>query len=108
MRLSTLVLSGFLPASAFGRILLRASRHEGCHGIDDRVVSLDLVNVDQCNNLAGGKNVQSARATGLDGCIVTLFAKSGCDPDSGMISMDENSVCEESDTFRTNSYDVSC
>lgn len=108
MRLSTLLLSGLLPADALAAIKLRAFSGKGCDG--DKVIKLSLVNAGQCNNFSNPPKVYSARASGLDGCIVTLYKTQGCTPaDGAELFLDEDNECDDATpAFRARSYDVSC
>ena len=111
MKLSTLLLSGLLPASSFAVIQLRGFSGLDCEG--DLVLDFDLPNVNQCNNFEDPPTIRSARASGLAGCIVTLYRTLNCDLGPGGMGaelfLDEDGVCEDAmPEFRVRSYEVQC
>lgn len=107
MRLSTFISGSLVPASVWATIQLRGYSGQGCAG--DKVIKLDLVNRDQCNSFEDPQIVRSARASGLEGCIVLLYKTVGCDEKGLQMALDEDNECEDAEPeFRAGSYEVSC
>jgi hypothetical protein len=111
---STFTLNGWRLASALllmtkaaQAIQLTAYNTPQCEG--SVVISLSLVNANQCNNIDGGPMVYSADASSLQGCIVTLYSNVDCIADQGEIFLDIDDECDTvASGFNVASYEVDC
>jgi hypothetical protein len=96
-----------LLTKAAQAIQLTAYNTPECEG--SVVISYSLVNANQCNNINGAPKVYSAEASGLQGCIVTLYSNVDCNADQGELFLDVDDECDtDANGFNVGSYEVNC